>query len=107
MSGYIFKPLKIRAFICIKNHQLEDLMEDIMFTTTTKNLNCLGIKKNVQGLHEEKKKKKLLQLSAVPKRKWNKWKVKAYSWIGSLKVIRVLTGLGEQGKLKKLITKTV
>lgn len=76
-----------------------------MFTTTIKNINCLGIKKNVQGLYEEKK--KLLKLSAVPKRKWNKWKVKAYSWIGSLKVIRVLTGLGEQGKLKKLITKIV
>lgn len=56
MSGYLFKPLKIRAFICIKNYQLEDLMEEIMFTTTTKNINCLGIKKNVQGLYEEKKK---------------------------------------------------
>lgn len=38
--------LKTRAFIFVKNYQLEDLMEE----SITYFINCLGIKRNVQSL---------------------------------------------------------
>lgn len=61
-----------RDFIFIKNHQLEVLIEEsIIFITATKNINCLSINKNVQGLYGKKTKTttKLLKLPAVSKRK--------------------------------------